>query len=329
MKAKILIIAIFLFPLLYISFCNQKPRVENKSSELPASLSAFGLFKGNSGLLHPADGVHIYELASPLFTDYAEKQRLIKLPAGKSMRLKGDGLLEFPEGTILAKTFFYSQAREGFKPVKKIIETRILRLTKGRWIAGTYQWNQAQNSASLTTDEVKVPVTFIDKKQRHREIAYKIPSNRDCISCHQSIDRIIPIGPKAMNLNISVQVEDKWQNQLKEFERMKLLEPDMDIKAVSTLPDYEDESISQDLRARAYLDINCSHCHNPTGFASAKSIILGYKAPLAESGISVHRNNIMGRMRAIGEFHMPKTGTTIIDEEGVALIERYLSSLPK
>ena len=70
-------------------------------------LSSYCLFQGKMANLDPSREVTQYELSSTLFTDYAEKQRLIKLPPGTKMKLTGNGLPEFPEGTIIAKTFYY------------------------------------------------------------------------------------------------------------------------------------------------------------------------------------------------------------------------------
>jgi len=329
MKSKVLILIILLVPLLYVCVCNRKSRIENSSSVLPESLSAFNLFEGDMSLLKPAKGVQLYELSSVLFTDYAEKQRLTKLPPGKKVRITGDGLPVFPEGTILAKTFFYSRSKDSNRVGRQIIETRILQLTKGKWIAGTYRWNRTHKDAHFTADEVEVPVNFMTNKGNFRQIKYKIPSTNDCISCHQSGEDIIPIGPKAMNLNKPILAHSGLVNQLEDFERKGLFKLDKDISSILKLPDYSDNSIPLEQRSRAYLEINCAHCHNPTGWASQKSILLNYAAPLQMTNISVRRNDILGRMKTSGQFHMPKLGTTIIDNEGLAMIEKYLSSLPK
>ncbi|WP_207531982.1 hypothetical protein [Desertivirga arenae] len=83
MRTKILLLSILLFPLLYISFCNQKKAPKNDSSSFPTSLKEYGLFDGPIDRLQPAVNVFSYQLSSALFTDYAEKQRLIRLPRGK------------------------------------------------------------------------------------------------------------------------------------------------------------------------------------------------------------------------------------------------------
>jgi hypothetical protein len=38
------------------------------------------------------------------------------------------------------------------------------------------------------------------------------------------------------------------------------------------LPNSKDLSESIEKRARAYMDINCAHCHNPDGFASESDV---------------------------------------------------------
>jgi hypothetical protein len=57
-----------------------------------------------------------YDVATPLFSDYTDKERMISIPPGKKIVITGNGLPQFPEGTILFKTF----SQQGIK-----IETRI------------------------------------------------------------------------------------------------------------------------------------------------------------------------------------------------------------
>ena len=46
------------------------------------------------------------------------------------------------------------------------------------------------------------------------------------------------------------------------------------------MPDWQDAiCVGNDQRARAYLDINCGHCHNPAGPASNSGLFLTYEAP--------------------------------------------------
>nr|WP_256439341.1 hypothetical protein [Pedobacter sp. SYSU D00823] len=94
------------------------------------------------------------------------------------------------------------------------------------------------------------------------------------------------------------------------------------------LPAYTDTNNSLEKRARAYLKMNCAHCHNVQGFASAQTISLDNNTSLNASGLLRHRKAIPTRMKTMGEYHMPKIGTTLPDKEGIDLIEKYLNSLP-
>ena len=59
---------------------------------------AHGLVLGNNGVL--------YDMITPLFTDYAEKYRFIFVPEDKQAAYSSQEVLDFPVGTRIAKTFF-------------------------------------------------------------------------------------------------------------------------------------------------------------------------------------------------------------------------------
>ena len=214
MKYKLLLIGILFGPVIYIGACNRKKKPDPGQFKFPLKLSAFHLFKGEMPALIPAPGVDLLELSATLFTDYAEKQRLIKMPAKTKMRITSDGLPVFPEGTLLAKTFYYSKDKQQSGAGKQILETRILLLKDGQWNAGTYQWNKTQTEAIYTAESVTVPVISKMKDGSIRKIAYHIPSKQECFSCHQSANELVPIGPKAMNLNRTVYRNGESINQL-------------------------------------------------------------------------------------------------------------------
>ena len=64
-------------------------------------LFGYNIFKGKASDLIPDRGFMPYELSTTLFSDYAEKQRLIKLPAGSSLKAANNALPEFPEVTSI------------------------------------------------------------------------------------------------------------------------------------------------------------------------------------------------------------------------------------
>ncbi|WP_425077764.1 fibronectin type III domain-containing protein [Psychroserpens sp. S379A] len=293
--------------------------------ELRPTLSELNLFSGALGDLNPSSKTFEYDLNTKLFTDYASKQRLIALPEGETMTYTGDGLPLFPDNTVIAKTFYYNNNETDLSQGKNIIETRILLKTNGVWELGNYKWNDAQTEATLDTDGAVVPVTWINTNGESQSVDYKIPSNTDCFTCHSNNSQVAVIGPKLRTLNFNV----NGSNQLQALIDNNMLEGLTDPNTVSVLPNWEDESLGLERRARAYIDINCAHCHIEGGFCAEQSNLrLAYETPYEESNIYQKRNSIEARIQNnIPEYGMPLIGTTIIHDEGVALLLDYLSSL--
>jgi uncharacterized repeat protein (TIGR03806 family) len=329
MKNKHLIIcALLLCGVVTFQCCTKfdLPAVHNNISFLE-KLSDYHLFKGMPSDLQPADSFEKYEIATPLFTDYAEKQRLIKLPAGTRITTNGNGLPSFPDGTTLAKTFYYFLDNRDPAIGKRLIETRLLIIGNGQWNVATYKWNDAQTDAFLVTNGVSENVSWITSTGETRNINYHIPSNNECGGCHRSHDLVQPIGLKLRNMNMDVSRNGYTVNQLQYFIDKGLMNS-VNPSSVAKLPDWQDQSYSLEQRARAYLDINCAHCHNPGGWAKHTDASFEYERSLQSTGIKQLKQQIIHRMEADNEnVRMPKLGTTIRHEEGIELVRKYLETL--
>lgn len=192
--------------------------------------------------LAPTNGYMVYDLSSQLFADYASKQRLIKIPDGSRLQVRGNGLPGFPDSSILVKTFYYPVNPSALQ-TKRIIETRILLLKDGRWNVGTYKWNDDQTDAFLTSSGVNEKISFIDPSNRPREISYHIPNERECATCHNSNENILPLGPKIRNLNIQVFRDGRYLNQLSYFQNVGVLDA-MNPGNFSNMPDYANPACS-------------------------------------------------------------------------------------
>ncbi|MCB1644297.1 MAG: hypothetical protein KDI36_02540, partial [Pseudomonadales bacterium] len=133
----------------------------------PATLAGWGQLVQNRGQLTPANRVQVYDLNTPLFTDYAHKFRTLWLPDGQQMNYRDDDSFDFPVGAVITKTFFYPQ-RDGqlLKTADisrdygadglalnavRLIETRVLFHTPAGWRAFPYIWNEDQTEARLET----------------------------------------------------------------------------------------------------------------------------------------------------------------------------------
>jgi len=328
-KSYIVLFVIILVPCLFMLWNNRgvTSKIED-NIVFNQRLSEYGIYQGKISELTPCDEAIIIDISSPLFTDYAEKQRIILLPKGEKIKANGRGLPDFPDGTIIAKTFFYPERIIGASTAKYILETRLLIKSKSQWNATTYKWNDTQDEAYLLQDGATVPIAFVDEKGKNRTIGYKIPSRADCISYHRQNDKILPIGPKLRNINIDVNREQQVVNQLEYLKQKGKLEITSN-EQVAPITNYRDELQPIENRARAYLDINCAHCHNPNGIAYYTQLDLRDETPLNQTEIWLKQGKIATRMSMLGELHMPKVGTTIIHDEGLQLVVDYIKNLSK
>lgn len=286
-------------------------------------ISAYKLFAGNPVDLQPGDGFYLYEVSSELFTDYAHKQRLIKVPDGRKISVKDDDLLEFPEGTIIAKTFFYFNDERDHSKGKKLIETRVLELKAGKWIAGTFYWNEDQTEAFLINAGLNKTVNWIDRNGDARVISFHIPSHLECRSCHSLNKETRPIGPKARNLNFQVDRNGGEINQL-DYLIAKGLVNTVAHENLGSTPSYHNEEATLEERARTYLDINCAHCHRSQGSAHDIRYRFTYETDVHSTKIKEGKDAIKTMME---RGLMPKSGTTVIHKEGIELIKQYLNTL--
>ncbi|MCB0445067.1 MAG: fibronectin type III domain-containing protein [Gelidibacter sp.] len=296
------------------------------STEFQPTLSEMNLFAGTLNQLQPSAYAFEYQLHTPLFTDYAHKQRLIALPAGQTLEVNGDGFPNFPDNTVIAKTFYYNIDDRDESLGKTIVETRVLIKKSGIWQLGNYKWNTAQTEAYLDTDGGTVPLVWIDTDGNENSVNYNIPNSQDCIKCHNNTGIITPIGPKLRSLNFEVNGINQLQ-KLKDFNLLNGLSSPDDI---SILPNWEDtNNYTLAERARAYLDVNCAHCHSPGGFCSDQMPLdFRYETPFEDTNIDAFKYAISGYTSFYSPgVSMPLIGTTMVHQEGHDLIQAYVNSL--
>lgn len=309
---------------IYLQSCKYDDMyLPENNMEMPANLTDHNIFQGKPSDLIPGNGFLLYEIPTQLFSDFAEKQRLIKVPAGEKLTALNNGLPNFPEGTILVKTFYYFNDKRDTSKGKKIIETRLLVKKEGKWNVGTYAWNNEQTDANLISAGRNKTFEWITENGNTKTVSFHIPSNRECATCHHANRNMLPLGPKIRNLNMDVTRSGGFLNQLTYFQNTGILHS-QDPSLFTRLPNSKDQSFTLQERARAYLDINCAHCHNVNGDAKRTGLYLDYELPLNETKITSRKKQI-NKLMSAGK--MPKLGITIIDEESISLIKKYLESL--
>ena len=316
----------------------KKPPVQDEvitGTSLPKKLSDFWFFTDQHGW-EPNDGVVPYELNSALFTDYAEKYRFIYVPRGQQLDLKKsdrDGLMQFPLGSAIIKSFGYEI--DG-KP--RLLETRVLLHRTDGWLGLPYVWNEDQTEAALKVAGKRIPVTFTDPSGQEQSISYAVPNKNQCKECHSLDDAVVPIGPKLRNMDSA---------SLERLMTAGMLEMSADYDPI---PDYDNSNAPLDLRARAYLDINCAHCHNDRGSASNSGLFLNYeetnpvrvginKRPVAAGrGSGGHEFSIkpghpdesimIYRLKSLDPgVAMPEVGRSLVHREGVDLLSEWIAEM--
>jgi len=296
--------------------------------EFQTNLTDMGVFSGTLSDLTPGAGVQLYELNSTLFTDYSTKQRLIRMPEGTSMRYENSDLLpDFPDNTLISKTFYYNIDDRDPSLGKQVIETRVFLKRSGTWEAADYIWNTAQTEATYTTNGSAVPISYIDLDGVTQNVDYLVPSQQECFKCHNNNAETFPIGMKLRSMNFSPSYTP--MNQLDYFISNALLAGLDNSSLVSVLPDWTDTA-NYDLfeRSRAYIDINCAHCHNPAGSISELDIDFRYETEQTQTGIYINRGDIEARIQStVPTYRMPQLGRTVVHAEAVAMLIDYLDTI--
>ncbi len=295
--------------------------------EFLPKLSELRLFQGDLQNLKLNNAVYEYSMSTPMFTDYSHILRSVAIPKGKQMEYDGEDLLLFPDNTVLAKTFYYLNDERDLTKGKKIIETRLLIKKDGTWNVGNYLWNDEQTEALLDDTAHVVQVDWIDDMGNDKMVNYKVLPKTLCFQCHDKNGNTTPIGPKSRALNFTY----NGNNQIQFFIDKGLLNGAPDVSQITVLPNWSDNNLLLEDRARAYLDVNCAHCHQPGG---SYNVIFGdmfefrFETSFENSNISNKKAAIQDRISSqISGYFMPLLGTSTIHTEGVALIDSYIESL--
>lgn len=315
--------------------------VDTLTTTGPPTLSGYGFFRGDLGNLEPAEGVFPYSINSALFSDYAYKARFIRLPKSHAILYHATETFEFPEGTVLIKNFYYPADFRRPDEKLRLLETRLLTLHVGNWEPLTYIWNDEQTEAYLEVAGRALPVSWVHNDGNVRSIDYSVPNINQCRGCHLKGDKVMPIGPSARQLNCD--------DQLSRWSAAGLL-TGLPTTGIPQMVSYDDTQAPVADRARAWLEINCAHCHRPDGqgkssglhlsadVSSAMALGVG-KAPVAagkgsgglrysivpgKPGESILVYRIESTDPAI---MMPEMGRKLVHAEGVELVRQWILAM--
>jgi len=358
-----------------LSACARAPQpvVVYGPDEVPARLSEWGVVFADGRRFELNDGVVPYDLNTPLFSDYALKLRTVWMPEGESAAYNPEREFDFPVGTIISKTFHYEKAPDwsahDARLVKAdresaldasgrldldrflLVETRLLVHREAGWSAYPYVWNADQSEAFLELAGDLRPLTLVDSGGS-QDIAYVVPDANQCANCHtpdHTSKALRPIGPRAWQLNRAYAWWGDEGSQLQHWTGAGLLDG-FDGEAPAGVRWSQPGNAPPERRAKAYLDANCAHCHNPAGAADTSGLHLGIDAPVdrlygvCKTPVAVGRGSgdrpvdifpgrpqdsiLVFRMEhSDPAIAMPELGRSAVHVEGVKVVRDWIASM--
>ncbi len=285
----------------------------------------------------------------PLWSDGADKRRWLYLPPGKFIDASQPDAWKFPVGTKLWKEF--SQGRR--------VETRLIeRRGDGTWHYANYLWNEDGRDA-LLAPAGKIAPLHVAKAPGGR---YEVPSRDDCRACHEGA--AVPVlGASALQLSSDRDPKAAHgmpsgvgdvdlrglvaRGLLRNLPKSLLANPPRIAAATPT-----------ERAALGYLHGNCGHCHNHNGTPAPVKLRLAQSVIVANDGEtgaarvlrtlinapprtrlpgasgelalvtpgSAETSLLALRMRTRqSQTQMPPLGTCLTDDEGLALVERWIN----
>jgi uncharacterized repeat protein (TIGR03806 family) len=309
------------------------------------------------------DRVLPYSLTTPLFSDYAEKQRALWVPEGEAIRFEPEAALDFPVGSVIIKNFLLPADLRAPDRELTLVETRLLIRDTDGWTQWPYVWEADGSDARLDRGGEVFKASFVGKDGEDVEFTYLVPQKNQCVECHELASPdgtrfVTPIGPKARYLR---RPGSDGVDQLEAMAAAGVLTglPPLDeVPAAFEFSRVEAEGADAlspaDLEdaARTYLDINCAHCHNPAGVNGISSQLflnhdnadafnLGVcKKPGSagegtgglvydivpgdpDASILVFRTETT----EVGAM-MPLLGRSLAHDDGAALVRRWVAEMP-
>ena len=322
--------------------------------QFPERLSETGLFA--SVAEHSvAAGVVPYRIKAEPWMDGAVAERYVALPEANSLDIhKKDnvqigfikGAWKFPHDAVLMKTISLPSAAGDANRLQRL-ETQILHFDVDTWRAYTYAWNEAQTDAVRVQKgfdrQISVGDTLADGGMRQQR--WHFASSTECLLCHTTRGGTV-YGFNPSQLDCDLDYAATRDNQLRTLTHIGLIAK-ASRSAPPTIVDPHDDAATLEQRARAYLHVNCAHCHRRGGGGTA-AMDVQVQLPLAKTHLlhqrptqgtfGIHaaqvvasgdpfRSVLFYRMAKTGRGRMPYIGSSVVDQRGLQLIHDWIGEL--
>ncbi|MFN0317284.1 MAG: hypothetical protein ACKVQA_19860 [Burkholderiales bacterium] len=313
-----------------------------RAPALPAHLRDTGLYAaGSMSAIDPRN--MLFSPQYPLWSDGAAKRRWLYLPLGTSIDASNPDAWVFPPGTRLWKEFSHGRA----------VETRFIeRLADGSWRYAAYVWKADGSDAVLAPPE-GIAALRLPGAPGGR---YEIPAEADCRACHEGA--AVPVlGASALQLSADrdplaphAEAVTTGHADLRHLAARGLLR-NLPAALIESPPRIAIATPAA-RAALGYLHGNCGHCHNDAGPLASLDLVLAQGSaasnvskalrsmisytsryrprasqPISQRVVPGHpeASVLALRMQSRNPLtQMPPLGTRMADEEGLALVVRWI-----
>jgi putative heme-binding domain-containing protein len=333
------------------------------TTKFPRRLSETGLFASVKDH-RPAPGVVPFVPVAQQWADHATAERFVAVPGDSTVRVHDrwipipggffSGQVFFPKDGVLAKTFTLETER-GNPRSRRRLETQLLHFDGENWHGYSYRWNDAQTDADLVPAagaDMMLTVTDPKAPGGKRRQTWHFPGRAECIQCHNPwAGYALAFTPSQLDRDFDY--GGTRDNQLRALRHAGIITP---VRAPGNqgpppqphLVNPYDTSAGLDERARSYLHVNCSHCHQfGAGGTSlidlrrdrrlkdmhaleARPVQGSFDIPEAQilAPGDPYRSVLYYRMAKLGRGRMPHIGSEIVDERGLRLVHDWVRQLP-
>ncbi len=324
------------------------------SREFPQRLSQTGLF-ADTEQGKPATGVLPFAINHPQWQDGAIGKHYLAVPNGERVKVYNtpqpvgvlamfNSRLHYPVGTVLAKTITMpAHGRSGAANDIKI-ETQVLHFDGRLWRGYTYLWNKEQTDAQLAPAS-GTELTLPGSSQQR----WRVHSRTECMQCHNPWpETTLAFCPEQLH-QPEAGANSQWLKLVAEGVvttldgNQKPVDATRCVRAALPAPDSDDRAGA----ARAYLHVNCSHCHQNGAGAGVEVSLRFQDEPSKMKALDVvpskgtfgiidgkiistaspARSSLLYRMASSSAGRMPHIGSREVDLAGVAMVHDWLATL--
>ena len=323
-------------------FYRLSPQVEAPNAvPFARKLSETGLFS-DVVAEKPAPGAVPYEINHPGWHDGAKSKHWLGAPAETRLRASEGGQWEVDNGVALVQTLALDTSNG-----PRRVETRVSLKRENDWAGYTYVWNDAQTDAELAPAKGFRITLNLSEGPR----SWLVPSRSDCLVCHsRAANFALSLNTRQLNRPVT---DAPAVNQLVRLDQQDLIRSESSswiankLEAAPRFPSLTDTNAALEARARAYLAVNCAHCHVHEGGGNSvmdmaattalKSTRLIDQIPqhgtfnlkdarIIAPGAPTH-SVLVSRSALRLPGQMPPLGSIRPDPEGTRLLVEWISSL--